>query len=349
MKKKLLFAFLLLSIGAQAQQAFLDNFESYTLGNIGTDLTGATAGQGGWLTTSTNGTAPTTTTNSSSTNFQIVSRSAPYDKVLQITGPNGDLGSRFMAKDLGTFWSTRTTGNNILEIEWFFYTGTASASLNNMRLLVWDAALTKILCGMSINMNTLVLSGVAYYDATTQGGQVNNYLLSLGPAEAPALVLPSETWVLLATSYNLTTGEVRWKSGGGLNVGVPGAAANTAPQILRLQATAGGAANATAAVGLWDNLKVKASATDTLLDLDRVATPTEFSVYPNPVNNTLTVSASAGINQLTVIDINGRQVKSQSVAGLELAEIDLSDLTSGIYFVKVKTASGEEVRKIVKQ
>ena len=39
------------SISFYAQSIFNENFEALTLGNLGTDITGTTAGQGGWYTT----------------------------------------------------------------------------------------------------------------------------------------------------------------------------------------------------------------------------------------------------------------------------------------------------------
>ena len=66
--KKILLSCLLAStsISFYAQSIFNENFEALTLGNLGTDITGTTAGQGGWYTT-----AATTAANSAVTNFQV--------------------------------------------------------------------------------------------------------------------------------------------------------------------------------------------------------------------------------------------------------------------------------------
>ena len=50
MKRKLLIAvgFLLTQL-CSAQVLFTENFENYTLGNLGTDPTGVIPGQGGWF------------------------------------------------------------------------------------------------------------------------------------------------------------------------------------------------------------------------------------------------------------------------------------------------------------
>ena len=51
MKRKLLIALtvLLFTPLINAQVLFTENFENYTLGNLGTDPTGVIPGQGGWF------------------------------------------------------------------------------------------------------------------------------------------------------------------------------------------------------------------------------------------------------------------------------------------------------------
>jgi len=83
MKKTLLIAGLLLSsyftVNAQVLQS--ENFNALTVGNIGTDITGMTAGQGGFFTQSSAG-----GTNAAASNFQIVADNAAHANVLQVTG-----------------------------------------------------------------------------------------------------------------------------------------------------------------------------------------------------------------------------------------------------------------------
>ena len=67
-----------------------------------------------------------------------------------------------------------------------------------------------------------------------------------------------------------------------------------------------------------------------------------INIYPNPAQNTLYIQSSETIEQVSVYDISGRmllQTNSQS--------IDISHLANGIYIIKVKTAQGETVRKIM--
>ena len=72
MKKILLLSFVFSISFVNAQVIQSEDFNGLTLGEVGTDITGATAGQGGFYTGSSNGAAPTTTTNAGNSNFEII-------------------------------------------------------------------------------------------------------------------------------------------------------------------------------------------------------------------------------------------------------------------------------------
>jgi hypothetical protein len=74
---------------------------------------------------------------------------------------------------------------------------------------------------------------------------------------------------------------------------------------------------------------------------------TNFSVYPNPVSDVINIS---NVNKLelttaTITDVNGRIVKQVNSV---LESINISELNSGIYFLKIKTTQGEGVTKFIK-
>ena len=71
-----------------------------------------------------------------------------------------------------------------------------------------------------------------------------------------------------------------------------------------------------------------------------------LKIYPNPVQNTLHLQSSSTIEQVSIYDISGRML--QQIANPS-QEVNISHLANGIYLVKVKTAGGEVVKKIVKQ
>lgn len=68
-----------------------------------------------------------------------------------------------------------------------------------------------------------------------------------------------------------------------------------------------------------------------------------INIYPNPVSRIATVNAE-GLKEVSIIDANGRVVMHQNNT-----TIDISNLSNGIYLVRVITNNGTSVQKIVKK
>jgi len=355
MKKLLLFFVLLTAPKLFAQAVNSQDFNSLTIGNVGTSFTGASAGAGGLYTYASNGTAPTTATNAGAANFQIVANDATHGKVLQIIGTNGDKGSRYVwLGGLPTSWGARTAGNEILEFEYEFYTGAGGGSNNLAGVSIYDAAGTKVLGGFSFNTNTLALSGVAYYSSAT--ATAGNYIFYLGATAGTNLILTANTWVRVGVSFNKTTGRVTWK-GPGLNGYVTGAAAATDPDEIDFTSTSGTTTvapivtNTSAATMLIDNFVTRISATDTLLQNDTFdLASTNFSVFPNPANDFVTISNADNISvkAISITDLNGRVVKQNTYSNVTNVQVNVSDLASGVYMMSISSDKGSVTKKIIK-
>ncbi|QZK89214.1 T9SS type A sorting domain-containing protein [Flavobacterium sp. CHNK8] len=72
-----------------------------------------------------------------------------------------------------------------------------------------------------------------------------------------------------------------------------------------------------------------------------------FSFYPNPVKNVISISNDSIIDEITFISIKGETILTQKPNSLS-AEIDLSNLSAGIYFLKVTSDGVKETVKIIK-
>lgn len=72
----------------------------------------------------------------------------------------------------------------------------------------------------------------------------------------------------------------------------------------------------------------------------------QFSFYPNPVRNRLTIETVLNIDEVVVFSMDGKAL-------LKVTEntnaIDLSGLPAGVYLVSIRSASGLGVQTIVKQ
>ena len=80
--------------------------------------------------------------------------------------------------------------------------------------------------------------------------------------------------------------------------------------------------------------------------IDGVEELTSFRIYPNPVNDRLYIKAEVEIEEVVVYDIYGRQ---QSTVNSQQSIVDVSELNSGIYFVRIKTVDEVVTKRFIKQ
>lgn len=344
-------------LAASAQTLQFETFdEGFVNGDIGTDITGVTPGQGDYLTFATNGAAPTTSTNAGNDNFTITDNG--FEGLgFQITGPNGNKGSRFMWKDgFADLWAGRTTGNDVVEVEYDFYTGAATTSTGQVgvRLYGDDGATTRVLNGFVFAVDTKILSGVAFLQ---NGAVTGTYLINLATG---GLVLDPETWYRIGFGYDTVTGQPFWKVADGETGSI--ATANWAVSDTFLPSeidyvwgiptpSATVPTNTEAASVTFDNLLVEAVAEEALLGVGQIAQNAAFSVFPNPASSIVNVTApeSATISQIVMTDINGRTVKTVKVDGVASAQFSIAELASGVYTLKVVSNQGSAVKKVIKQ
>jgi len=74
----------------------------------------------------------------------------------------------------------------------------------------------------------------------------------------------------------------------------------------------------------------------------------DLTYYPNPIEDILNINYSDNITQINIFDILGKQKKSFDTNSKEI-NINLSDLSTGIYLVELKTSTKKQVIKIVKK
>jgi hypothetical protein len=86
-----------------------------------------------------------------------------------------------------------------------------------------------------------------------------------------------------------------------------------------------------------DNLEYQAA------DASLVENEINFSVYPNPVNEELTVNSNAGIIKLT--DLNGKVVLTKQHKSI--STVDVSTLPKGLYLIHLQTDNQITSKKIV--
>ena len=77
----------------------------------------------------------------------------------------------------------------------------------------------------------------------------------------------------------------------------------------------------------------------------------KFSVYPNPVKNSVYVSNKENINVsgITITDLNGRVVKTVKTNNISDVEVNISELATGMYVMNINSDQGIATKKIVKE
>jgi hypothetical protein len=357
MKKLLLLITLSLSFQfIDAQVLMNDDFNSLNTGNVSTEITGSVAGQGGYFLFSSNGgtaTSPTTSTNAGVSNSQIVA-TGNASKGILLEGPNGNFGSRFVWKDgLPALWSARTANNNIIELEIDINPGAGTTTSKNVfGVYIYNAAFDKVLVGFTVSAATRELFLVCY--STPAPDPADNWSYSL--AAAPGIQLPANTFSRIGISYNLTTGQARIKAPGIAAAGLTlaGSSAGTAPaeiDFLSFSGSTTAAPNTLSTTMVMDNLTVRASATDTLLDNATFESETTiFSVSPNPAKDLITISNTENIsvNSISITDLNGRIVKQNTYSNVTNVQVNISDLSSGVYMMNITSDKGSVTKKIIK-
>ena len=75
-----------------------------------------------------------------------------------------------------------------------------------------------------------------------------------------------------------------------------------------------------------------------------------LNIYPNPVNDKLYIETEVEIEEVVIYDVYGRvqNLRNSETQNLSIS-VDVTNLNSGVYFVKVVTENGEVVKRFVKK
>ena len=72
----------------------------------------------------------------------------------------------------------------------------------------------------------------------------------------------------------------------------------------------------------------------------------QFVIYPNPTSDIINISSGEPINKIKVFDALGRLVLEEDNSS---NQIDVTCLSTGLFFVKIETDQGTLVKKIIKE
>ncbi len=318
MKKFLLLAGIgLAGLSANAQVIQSQNFDSFNLGNLGTqggfDIYGGTAAD-----------------------YQIVTRGT--GKALSIkSGATATSSSRFAWQGLiNGAWATRTAGNEIFQVEFDIFTGDTMTGTAGGGVEAYSDAYAAYLGGITIDGPTKTA-----YALLSSGGTPAIY--PLGVDAATPAVVPANSWIRVGWSFNTITGEAKFK-GPGFDKTLTSVDTGT-PYELDYALNSLAANNAASNTFQFDNLVAKALATSALLGTDEAAVEkVDFTIYPNPSSDVLNIKSKAKIISVYIYDASG----VRSDATFNNGQVNVKHLPKGNYLLGVKTDSIYVTKKFIK-
>lgn len=278
--------------------------------------------------------------NGANTDYMVVA--ATPGKNFKIIGAAtaGTGTARYLWKDgLDAAWATRTAGNNIIQIEYDFYTGPTSTSNNGGGVELYDSTYNSYLGGLSMQQSNKTIYGIYTTAATVT-------LTELGAGTpATSVVLPANTWVRVGFAYNATNGSVTFKGPGfyktitGTDIKVPFELDYAVQNLL--------ATNTASSDNLFDNLVTRAVATESLLlgTSEAASDDNSISIYPNPVADFINVKGNAKILDVYIYEMSGIRMDAEIID----QKVNVKNLKSGTYFIGFKTDKGFVTKKFSKQ
>jgi len=93
--------------------------------------------------------------------------------------------------------------------------------------------------------------------------------------------------------------------------------------------------------------EVKMVKVDNTIGIQESVNPT-ITLYPNPVRDRLYIGAAINITEIEVVGMTGEVHLRQTLNGDLTHAVDLKNLAAGIYTIRMKTAEGVMVKKIVR-
>ncbi len=91
--------------------------------------------------------------------------------------------------------------------------------------------------------------------------------------------------------------------------------------------------------------------TRTILFFHVAGNKVQVNVYPNPAANSLQVTYTGNSGQISLYDVLGNMVIKNEELKMQngAAQVDVSNISNGVYFLSVKTAEGILSKKVVVQ
>lgn len=308
-----------LSFSAKAQSTSFEEAQGFTLGDVN--------GQQGWTSTALTDEAGEITgyIENQTVSEEEASEGAwslKLDKEAEFPGQSETI--------VGAFKNFETTED--FSVSASFYIGQQSLNDSDFALSVFGSE------SLAAQMQFLFDGNIVFrFPGTNSQGQqgLQRYLFDQEPMWEP------ETWYTIELAYTAATDTFLFSLDGepltieGFEDGLPSLADGD------LMATVGVRHDNYGGFAYVDNVVMTGATAN--VDTNNIA---GVSVYPNPSNSIINIANVEGLKSASIVDINGRTVKNVNFAGTN--QVNISDLSNGVYMMTINSDKGSVTKKIVK-
>jgi len=327
---------------AYSQVLYTENFDNHSVGNLGTDVTGKIPGQWGWYTAS-----DFTQANS----FFTIENETGRGKVLNIsTGLTNGEALRAWKTNLHPLMANRIAGNDVMMFELDFFTG-------------------PILPGNGGGYAHISLYSIGDLNSTMNqpeslfhgGFNKKRGFSDLDPNQNPHfntwvkyvfyLDYPNKKLYIHLPFFNVVTSHDFLKNKTSANLIQDYPISNI---MIDVVVSKGANDPQIYTRNYYDNIKITAlnAVPPNIVNLStNEQLATKFNLYPNPATSVVNITNSENmqVQQVTIYDISGKQLNTQTFNNQTQIQLNVENLASGTYMLHVETNGGTAVKKLVKK
>lgn len=349
----LLFVALFATYYMKAQVLYSENFDNLTIGNVGTDVTGQTPGQGGWYTKGNN-------QYTQKNNLFTIENETNRGKVLvtKIVDMPFDTFSTLTKSNINQLIDQRYASNNVIKFELEYFTGQIHPRTINSNSM---ANIVNIYFVNSKNVY-LPLIRILFY-ANLGELKITNYD---GAHWAVTNILnntkttyPLNTWLKINVYIDYNNNFIYF------DIPYYGkvfkkAFINQAPfnnliqeykpaEIVLTQSTSKQITTTYPMINKYNDIKITAL-NNVPLSVSEFLNE-KFNVFPNPATNIVNITNDDNItvDKINIYDLSGKLIKETNYNTENTIQLNIEHLQSGNYLLHLETNLGTAIKKIIKQ
>lgn len=303
---------LMAAVPLNAEVLWSDNFDNYNTGIF-------TTGQGGWQ------------TGNYGSEIRIIAEPSKGNVLAwgwnYLTPGNGSSG--YSGKDgLTALWNSRTTGNNVLKLEFDFYSKDFTNSPGERFQTGMTFYSNPAFFRCAVNLNDMYIDAASTYPTFNHRTPYNNtWIKAEVYIEYNANNNTSYQYTYIPLLNYLTV----YEQSGNNMLGQD--ELHIVYSVIQPNQAFGGA------LMKYDNFKLSAIPSRPLHVGVNEWVSSKFTVFPNPATNVVNITNAENmlVSQVTVYDVAGKQLSTQTYNNKTEIQLNVENLASGTYLLHLQT------------